>query len=489
LTQLVDRRNSNPLGIVMVFPDPVMPGSPSRMARRFGPALTLLLSLFLLASADAQQTTLNGKLLLEGVVDDYGPKYQDVDTAIEQLRGGRITEARESLATARRKNANLPPANLMLAQLLFRLQQGAAAQMALEEAVKEDPADPGAYVYLGEVALQSRRWTEAKMDYEKALELAPQYTANDKRKDRLIAGAYMGLSSIAEIQEDWPTARQHLEKVRQLDSKNALAMTRLGRVMFKMAKSREDEAAVYAVFKQIHAADPETTAHPDVNMALLYQQANKSANAKKLMERAAQTDSQNVRTMLQVGKWALDQGETEMADRAIQAAVKLEPNSINGWLLQAMVARQRNDLVAAEDALNRAHNLAPSNLAVLTQLAQVLAESTDERKQSQALEYARLGTQLFPDLKEPAGREAAVTLAWVLSRMKQDAAATRAIEQVLKSGDGRMSSDSAYHAAQILYNQGMTETARQLLETSLQSDPVFTNRGAAEQLLAKIRNR
>jgi hypothetical protein len=73
--------------------------------------------------------------------------------------------------------------------------------------------------------------------------------------------------------------------------------------------------------------------------------------------------------------------------------------------------------------------------------------------------------------------------------MKQDAAATRAIEQVLKSGDGRMSSDSAYHAAQILYNQGMTETARQLLETSLQSDPVFTNRGAAEQLLAKIRNR
>jgi tetratricopeptide (TPR) repeat protein len=476
----------------MVCPCPRFLGSPFWIARCFSPALAILLPLALLpvvAQAQQQASAVTGKALLEAVVDDYGPKYQDVDAAIEQLRSGRLADARASLATARRKNPNLPPANLMLAQLLFRLQQGAPGQMALEESVKEDPADPGSYVYLGEVALQSRRWTEAKLLYERALELAPKYSANDKRKDRLIAAAYNGLSSLAEIQEDWPTARQHLEKVRQLDPTNALAMTRLGRVMFKMANSREDEAAVYAVFKQLHADDPTTTAYPDVNMALLYQQAGKVANAKQLMERAAERDSQNVRTMLAAAKWALDHGEIEMADKATQAALKLEPNSIDAYIFDATIARNRNDLAAAEDALKTAHVISPTNLTAITHLAQVLAESPDERKQNQALTYARLSTQLYPDLKEPAGREAAVTLAWVLSRMKQDASAMRAIEQVLKSGDGQISSDSAYHAAQILYNQGMTERARQLLESSLEADPVFTNRAVAEQLLTKIRNR
>jgi tetratricopeptide (TPR) repeat protein len=435
------------------------------------------------------QNTLTGQILLEGIVDDYGPKYQDVDTAMEQLRSGQVGPARESLATARSKNANLPPSNLLLAQALFRLKQGAMAQMALEEAVKEDPADPGSYVYLGEVALQQRRWTEAKMLYDRALELAPRYTANEKRKNRLIMGAYSGLASLSEIQQDWPTARQHLEKIRQLDAKNSLAMTRLARVMFKMAKNREHESAVFDLLKKIHADDPEGTAHPFVNMALLYQQAGKSANAKNLMQRAAQSDSQNVRTMLAVARWALDQGESEMAEQAVQGAMKLEPEMVDVHLIRAMVARQRNDLATAEEALVTANRQAPTNLGVLMQLAQVLAESPDERKQSQALQYAQLGMQLNPDLKELAGREAAVTLAWVLSRTKRDAEATRLIEQVLRSGDSRMSADSAYHAAQILYNQGMTEAARQLLETSLDADPVYTNRSAAEQLLAKIRNR
>ncbi len=435
------------------------------------------------------QTQVTAESILEPIVDDYGPKYQDVDAAIDQLRSGRMADARESLATARRKNPNLPPANMMLAQILFRLQQLAPGQMALEEAVKEDPSDPGPYVYLGEFALQGRRYAEAQLLYNKALELAENYTANDKRKNRLVTGAYSGLGSISEIREDWPTAKQYLDKVRQLDPQNALGLTRLGRVMFKMANNLDDERDVFAVFKQLHAADPETTAYPDINMAILYEQAGKSANAKKLMERALQNDAQNVRTALAVGKWALDHGEMQMADQALTLALQLDPDSVEGHIYSGLLARFQNNSSKAEDSLKTAHLLSPTNLGALTQLAQVLAESPDEKKQNLALNYARLATQLYPDLKEASGREAAVALAWVLSRMKQDVAAARAIEQVLKTGDGRITADSGYHAAQILYNQGMSEAARQLLEQTLQADPVFPNRAAAEQLLAKIRNR
>jgi tetratricopeptide (TPR) repeat protein len=454
--------------------------------------LTAWLALGCLAgplTAQQQQAQITAEALLSAEVDDFGPKYQDVDTAIEQLRGGRLAEARETLLAARRKNPNLPPANLMLAQILFRLQQVQQGQLALEEAVKEDPADPGTYLYLGEIALQSRRFAEARMDYEKALELAQKYSANEKRKNRAIVGAYTGLGTLAEINEDWQTARQHLDKVRQMDPQNTLALTRLGRVMFKLAGNLDEEREVFAVFKQVHSADPNTTAYPDVNMALLYEQAGKTANAKKLMERAIQSDAQNPRTLLAVAKWSLDRNELQLADQALQAALQLDPNSAEAQIYLGLLARYQNDLAKAEEALKTAHFLAPANLAAITQLAQVLVESADEKKHNLALNYARLGTQLYPDLKEATGREAAVTVAWVLSRMKQDTSAARAIEQVLRAGDGRISADSGYHAAQILYNQGMSEAARQLLEQSLQADPAFPNRAAAEQLLARIRNR
>jgi hypothetical protein len=134
-----------------------------------------------------------------------------------------------------------------------------------------------------------------------------------------------------------------------------------------------------------------------------------------------------------------------------------------------------------------AHLQQPTHLGAITQLALVLVEQAEEVKRAQALNYARLNTQLYPDLNEPSGREAAVTLGWVLSRLGQNQAAMRAIQQVLTAGNGRISADSAYHAGQILYDAGQTEAAQKLIEQTLQSEAVFPNRNAAEQLLQKIK--
>ena len=122
-------------------------------------------------------------------------------------------------------------------------------------------------------------------------------------------------------------------------------------------------------------------------------------------------------------------------------------------------------------------------------VALVLVDQSDEAKRELALNYARLNTQLYADMNEASGREAAVTLAWVLSRLGQGPAATRAVQQALNVGNGRISADSGYHAAQILYDGGMTEAAEKLLDQTLQSESVFPNRSAAEQLLGRIKNR
>ncbi len=250
------------------------------------------------AAAQEQQQQLTGKAFLEQIVPEYGPKYQDVDMAIEQLRSGRLADSRATLAAARQKNPELPPANMMLAEILFRANQLNAGVAALEEAVKEDPADPGPYVYLGELALQGRRWTEARLLYNKALELSGNYKANDKRNNRLLLNTYGGLATLAEADEKWAESKQLLESLLKIEPENSLGLTRYGRVLFKMAKTRDEENEAYKVFQRLHKASPDTTAYPDINMALLYEQADKRQNADAMMKRAIEKDGTNPRTRL-----------------------------------------------------------------------------------------------------------------------------------------------------------------------------------------------
>ena len=113
----------------------------------------------------------------------------------------------------------------MLAQLLFthrdRTELARVGMAYLEQAAREDPSDPGAYVYLGELALQSRRTTEAALLYEKALELSNSYTANDKRKNRLLVNIYGGLATLAEANENWEECKQLLDSMLAIDPENS----------------------------------------------------------------------------------------------------------------------------------------------------------------------------------------------------------------------------------------------------------------------------
>ena len=448
----------------------------------------LFASLLIASTPVVLQAQVTGEAILENVVDDYGPKYSDVDSAVESIRAGRGADALESLKKAKEKNPNLAPADTMLAEILFRSNQAPQAQQSLQEAVKNAPNDPGAYVYLGELSLQSGRLAEAKLLLDKAVELLEPYNENQKRKNRMIVGAYGGLTTLSEVQEDWPRAKELLEVSLQADPDNSLTQTRLGRVLFKMSESRDDERQVYNIFKELHSKD-EKTAHPDVNMALLYQQAGKPDNAKQMMTRAAEKDANNIRTRLAVAKWALGNSEFDLAKTNAEAALGMDANSLEAKLYIGLVNRFQNDLVAAEEMLKDAHLQSPTHLGANTQLALVLIDQSDERKRAQALTYARMLAQLYPDLKENSGRESAVTLAWVLYKMGQQTSAERAIQQTINTGGTRLSADSSFHAAQILYDGGLTDASRRLLEQAVANETAFPSRKAAEQLLLRIKNR
>ena len=63
---------------------------------------------------------------------------------------------------------------MILARVLFSINQGAAGRRALEQAAAEAADHPDVYLNLGATALRDGRFSDALLNFEKALSLIPK---------------------------------------------------------------------------------------------------------------------------------------------------------------------------------------------------------------------------------------------------------------------------------------------------------------------------
>src|SRR5262245_65076962 len=103
----------------MVDQSRLWPVSPSGAGFRFSMAVVsaaLLSSLFTGAPACAQMTK---DMLIGDSVSEMGTKYADVDEAIKRFMNRDVLAARQFLESAKKKDPNLPPVDLILAKMYF----------------------------------------------------------------------------------------------------------------------------------------------------------------------------------------------------------------------------------------------------------------------------------------------------------------------------------------------------------------------------------
>jgi tetratricopeptide (TPR) repeat protein len=438
-------------------------------------ALSAGLAVLLLGTGRA-----NGQDAVEKLIGNYvetiGPQHRDVQAAIVSFQAGNFVEARQLLERARQEDPQLAPVGVMLARLLFAANQAGLARAELEKVVMAEPADPEPYLVFGELALNDGRPSDAQLAYGRALQMTEGFAGNDTRRQYMLNAAHSGLAAVAERREDWRQAQKHLEALVEADPGGNAATVRLARARFEQG----DEKGAYGLLQELWKRDS-SVRRPEITMALLYEGAGKRANAQKLMELASQRDQENAQSQRDVARWALEAGELETARQSADRAVQLEPNSLDARILQGLVARYANDLDAARQAFQSVHLASPTNLAALLQLAILHQEQTGAERT--ALEYAQLATRVYTDLAQQSGREAAVTLAWILYRQGRASEAQRALQQALV---GSVGAESAYYAARILQEAGNGEAARKLLESALRNDSVFPARADAEALLKQL---
>ena len=172
-------------------------------------------------------------------IREWIERYEEISKAKDAFVANDVAGALERLKAAAASHAELPPGEVMLADLFFLANNPTGAIASLDQAVRQYPEDPEPYLVLGNFAFAQNRNTEAKLLFQQANRLFKSYQGDATRKRRIGVRLYAGLASIAERAEEYGEALPYLNSWVQLDPKNATPRVRLAQTLFRADKGRE----------------------------------------------------------------------------------------------------------------------------------------------------------------------------------------------------------------------------------------------------------
>jgi tetratricopeptide (TPR) repeat protein len=420
-------------------------------------------------------------------------QMRELEDAIGFFQKGDIENAEKQCAAAYAKNPDLPPPELLIAQMWASAKQGQLMMMYLEKAVQKNPDDPEAYLQLGEIALNQRRFAEADLCFTKTASLMKNFNKSADRKNKLMPRIYSDMAFISEVREDWPTAQQRLEEALKLDPKNVQVMQRIAKSLFQQKKAQEALEKLRAA-----AAIPDAnTLMPEVQLAIFYMQFNDPDNAKiwikKALEKApkdkdSRTRLEAAKVYLQTGKDGdLDEAKTQAAD-----ALKIDRKSLEALMLRGIVSLFQEDYSGAVTFFEEANMQSPSNFEATNNLALSLVELKDESKKKRALEYASENVKKTQGSEKTQANqqnaaEAVSTLGWVLYRIdpvKNLDDADKLLRQAI--GTNVYNPDTAYYAAVVALANKRPEEAKRLLTRAVQNTTPWTMKKKSKELLEQL---
>ena len=359
----------------------------------------------------------------------------EMTEAVNHFNAHDYEGAANVLREAAKKNADLPPPQVVMAQFFAQAKMPGPARNALERAVLEDPTDPEAYMLIGQIAVGERRFTEAEMVYQKAGNLILEFKKSARRKNIIQADIYSGLASVNEARKNWAEVKKQLEAWLKIDSTSTVAMQRLAQCLVQ----QKDVAGGLEELKQAAKLDPKMLT-PEAILGQWCEQSGDHENAKKYIALALKAAPKDPRTLLMAGQWALETGQLDEAQTQAAAAMKLDDKSLDAKLLRGTIALFQKDYATAERALEDAHLQSPDDFRASNNLALALLGQNNPTKNRQALAYAEANARKFQQ-----SPQAAATYGWALYKMDQPDEADRLLRTAISGG--AVTADMAYYLA------------------------------------------
>ncbi len=403
------------------------------------------------------------------------PQARELQDAVAKFKARDYDGALRQLKVIVKNDADLPPAEVIMAQLYRQEGMVKQSKAALETASRESPDDPEAFLLLAGIALQADDVAEAERLYQKAGSMMSAFNKSVKRKQLIRPQVFAGLAAVASSRKDWPAAQKAVEAWLQFDPKSPVAKMQLAHCLFQ----QKDVDGALKQLRELAKANAEMLA-PEAILAQWHQQVGDRANAKKWLAAALAASPKDYRLHLSAGQAALETGEVDVAVKHAIAAVRIVPKSADAQFFRGVAALFQKDFVTAESYIEMAAKQSPDNFGIANNLVLTLIELDDEAKRDRALQLAEANWKKYPKLAE-----ANATYGWALYRAGKldDAEKKLQAASSIESDNG----DLSYYMARLSVDRGRKAEARKLLETAMKSKKPFLYRPEAEELLGQLK--
>ena len=297
--------------------------------------------------------------------------------AISHLRQGEAAQAVSELESAVDLGQDVLESDVLLIFAHLRNQELDEALHAAQALAEKLPDNPMPYNLLGAVYGAKRDFDTARIQFEKALSLSPDYHA-----------AAINLARMDVSAGQFDQAEERLKKILDQDEGHLGAMLALAQLAIRQGRQEETQQWLE------RARDQNPTAvRPGLVLARFHWQRGDLLAAVGIARELQRAHPKNTQVLELLGSVRMAMGEYASATDNFQRAVDLQPQSPKLLLLlaNAQAAAKRND--AAADSLDQALSLQSDYLPAQMALGR-LKQRTG--KPQEALEIARQIQQQHP---------------------------------------------------------------------------------------------
>ena len=287
------------------------------------------------------------------------------------LASGRAEEGFKELEAASELDAGQYQADLAIIAGHLRRNELDKAMEAVKALEKKQPNNPLTFQMYGLVHLAKRDVPAARRNFDKALELQPNY---------LPAAYNLGLLDVAEKRPE--DARKRYEAMIAKDDKNDQLYLALADLQ---ARTGAEPKAIGETLQRAVGANPQSV---PARLALIeFHLRNKDTKAALTAAQGAVAAMPNDPRILEATGVALEAaGETNQAIETFNKLASLQPQSPGPLMRLAALHVRQKDMNKAIDALRRAQKLTPNARDLVPQLVQVYVAGN---RPEEALKEAR----------------------------------------------------------------------------------------------------
>lgn len=279
--------------------------------------------------------------------------------AMARMAGGDAEQAFEDLEAASDLDARGGEADVMLILAYLGRREFGKAMAAQAQLEKKQPDHPQTYNLKGGILLGMKDVPNARLAFEQALKLKPDFLPAVNNLVRL---------DIAEQRPD--LAKGRFETLLQHNPKHASALIAYAELQ---SMQNEPPATVLATLERAVAVDP-AAVPPQLALIQYHLRRNEGAKALPLAQKLATAQPNNPAALEALGRAQFATGEQQQALSTLNKLVASQPRAIEPLLLLADVQRATKDTASAEQAVRKALEIQPRLVEAQQRLAGLLLQ-------------------------------------------------------------------------------------------------------------------